>query len=298
MVIYWDILLAVNLVVNALILYLTAIASGLRVKRWRIWISASLGAIYVVASGIVPELLSPVAKLVLSLLLVWLTFGYRSWRTYLFRCSVFYLISFAIGGAILGWLNWYQTIPLTQRSLTIGQLGGGVIIGAAALFFCLRRTMLNAEQLAYSARVTVKCGNRKDTFCGLIDSGNCLSVYARHAPVIVAEYTAVTSLIATIRPLLDATPQTEWVQAIATSQDTLWQSRLVVLPHRTVSTTNAMLLGIRVDEVSVAAGGRQYHMRDAVVAIVKPVLSPNGTYQAIVPSRLMVEGECMKGEII
>ncbi len=298
MVIYWDILLAVNLVVNALILYLTAIASGLRVNRWRIWLSAFLGAIYVVVSGIVPELLSPIAKIVLSLLLVWLTFGYHSWRTYLFRCSVFYLISFAIGGAVLGWLNWYQTIPLTQKSLTIGQMSGGVIIGAAALFFCLRRTMLNVEQLAYSARVTVKCGDRKDTFCGLLDSGNHLSVYARHAPVIVAEYTAVTSLVGTLRSLLDATPQSAWVQAIAASQDTLWQSRLVVLPHRTVSTDSSMLLGIRVDEVSVTTGGRQYYVRDAVIAIVKTALSSNDTYQAIVPSRLITEGECMKGEII
>lgn len=198
----------------------------------------------------------------------------------------------------MGWLNWYQTIPLTQRSLTIGQMSGGVIIGATALFFCLRRTMLNVEQLAYSARVTVKCGDRKDTFCGLLDSGNHLSVYARHAPVIVAEYTAVTSLVGTLRSLLDATPQSAWVQAIAASQDTLWQSRLVVLPHRTVSTASSMLLGIRVDEVSVTTGGRQYYVRDAVIAIVKTALSSNDTYQAIVPSRLITEGECMKGEII
>lgn len=298
MVIYWDILLAVNLVVNALIFYLTAIASGLRVNRWRIWFSASLGAVYVVASGIVPELLSPIAKLVLSLLLVWMAFGYYSWRTYLFRCSVFYLISFAIGGAVLGWLNWYQAIPLTQRSLTIGQMSGGIIIGAAALFFCLRRTMLNAEQLAYSVCVTVKCGDRKDTFCGLIDSGNRLSVYARHAPVIVAEYTAVSSLVGTLRPLLEATPQAEWGQIIASSQDALWQSRFVVMPHRTVSMAGSMLIGIRVDEVSIMAGSRQYYMQDVVLAIVKTSLSPNGTYQAIVPSRLMTEGECMKGEII
>lgn len=298
MVIYWDILLAVNLVVNALIFYLTAIASGLRVNRWRIWLSASLGAVYVVVSGIVPELLSPIAKLVLSLLLVWMAFGYCSWRTYLFRCSVFYLISFAIGGAVLGWLNWYQAIPLTQRSLTIGQMSGGIIIGAAALFFCLRRTMLNAEQLAYSVRVTVKCGDRKDTFCGLIDSGNRLSVYARHAPVIVAEYTAVSSLVGTLRPLLKATPQAEWGQIIASSQDALWQSRFVVMPHRTVSMAGSMLIGIRVDEVSIMAGSRQYYMQDVVLAIVKTSLSPNGTYQAIVPSRLMTEGECMKGEII
>ena len=57
-----------------------------------------------------------------------------------------------------------------------------------------------------------------------------------------------------------------------------------------------MLVGIRVDEVLIEAGGVRYLANDCIVAVTDSKLSADGRYEAIVPSRLLAEGETVKGE--
>lgn len=295
MVIYWDVLLAVNFILNGLILYLTAIGAGERVSGRRIVIAALLGAGYVVAGGIVEELTLPIAKGLFSLILIVIAMGYRSWRTFFFYCGVFYLVSFAIGGAVLGWIGWGQDVLLGKRFITTGEMSIGVLLGAAALILCLRRMIVRSARRMQLLRVTVTCGDRTDTFTGLLDTGNTLASPLRHTPVIIVEYTAVPSLVGQARDYLNDSDEEEWVRSTSW-QDDLWRTRCLILPYRTVA-HSSILIGIRADTVTIAMGTERYRSQDAVIAIVKRTLSSGGTYHAIVPSRLLDEGECEKGEM-
>lgn len=295
MVIYWDVLLAVNLVLNGLILYLTALGTGVRASSRRILLAALLGAGYTLASLSVDVLTSPLSQMLLAVLLVSVCLGYHSWQTLLFRCSVFYLVSFALGGAILGWLGWWQEKVTLQYPLSFGEIGGGVLIGAAALFLCLRTITTQSDHHKQIARISVVCAGRRDTFDGLIDTGSTLATMIRRTPVIVAEYTAMATITCEIHSYLQRTSEDAWLRG-ELWQDELWHSRSTIIPYRTVNGCG-VLLGIRTDQVTIDLDGRTYQAQDIVIAITKRTLSDTQTYRAIVPYRLLTEGECEKGEV-
>ena len=296
MVIYWDVLLLLNVVVNGLILFLTSVAVGIRASWLRIWLGALAGGCYVLADGIIAMTQGVLVRVVVSALLICIVFGYRSWRAFLFAIAVFYLVSFVIGGAVFGWLSIGQNMMTGHLLPTLGGVSGGILIGASVVFFCLRRSMERARRTSCLVRVTVTCKGRRDTFEGLIDTGNMLSSSLRRTPVIVAEKGAIPSLLGDASRYFDARKECEWVRDIALCGDELWQKRLSLSPYHTIAGTGHMLVGIRVDEVLMEAGGTWYRTNDCIVAVTERKLSADGGYTAIVPSRLLAEEKTVKGE--
>ena len=296
MVIYWDVLLLLNVVVNGLILFLTSVAVGVRASWLRIWLGALAGGCWVLADGIITMPQSVLVRMIVSAFLICIVFGYRSWRAFLFAIAVFYLVSFVIGGAVLGWLSIGQNMLTGHFLPTLGELSGGILIGASVVFFCLRRSMERAERASCLVRVTVICEGRRDTFDGLIDTGNLLSSSFRRIPVIVVEKGAVTSLVGEASCYFDTREERDWVRDIALCKDELWQKRLSLSSYRTIEGAGRMLVGLRVDEVLIEAGDARYRASDCVVAVTASRLSADGGYAAIVPSRLLAEGEIVKGE--
>ncbi|MBP3400836.1 MAG: sigma-E processing peptidase SpoIIGA [Selenomonadales bacterium] len=295
MVIYWDILLFFNVVVNGLILFLTSVAVGIRVSWLRIWLGAFAGGCYVLADGtLIPQ--DILVRGFVSFLLIFIVFGYRSWRTFLFATAVFYLVSFVIGGAVLGWLSIGQNMLTGHILPAFGEVSGGILIGASVVFFCLRRSMERAGRAPYFVRVTAICEGRRDTFEGLIDTGNLLASPIRRTPVIVVEKHAIPSLLGKASRYFDMRKECEWVRDLAFCDDVLWQKRLSLSSYQTIDGAGHMLVGIRVDEVLIEAGGVRYHANDCIVAVTDSKLSADGRYEAIVPSRLLAEGETVKGE--
>ena len=288
MVIYWDILLGINLVVNSVILFLTSVATGARVSRRRILVGALLGAVYVVISEFEVLLQAGIVKSMLSLLIVAIVFGICSWREFLFRSSVFYLISFVIGGAVLGW-SYFGQEGGGVSVITLGEMSGGILIGAAAVFFCLHRTMERVRVRAEIVKVEIVCKGRQDAFCGLIDSGNLLASSFRRTPVIVAERSAVPSLVGEANDYFAQRDESVWVRDFSQCGDELW-------PYRSLDEAGGMLIGVRVDVAVIAMEGRRYRCRNCIVAVTNKKLSADGAYAAIVPSRLLAEGEIEEGE--
>lgn len=105
MIIYADMILVVNVLMNSIILFFTALLTGSAIKIWRIIIAAGIGSIYVLASIIDKTyfLSSVGAKLAISIVLVYTVFGFMSLGTFLLRLGTFYVTSFIFGGAVLGW---------------------------------------------------------------------------------------------------------------------------------------------------------------------------------------------------
>ncbi len=295
MVIYWDILLFFNVVVNGLILFLTSVAVGIRASWLRIWLGALAGGCYVLADGtLIPQ--DILARGLASFLLIFIVFGYRSWRAFLFATAVFYLVSFVIGGAVLGWLSIGQNVMTGHISPAFGEVSGGILIGASVVFFCLRRSMERAGRTPCLVRVTAVCEGRRDTFGGLVDTGNLLASPIRRTPVIVVEKCAVPTLLGEASCYFDARKECDWVRDFALCQDVLWQKRLSLSSCQTIEGKGRMLVGIRVDEVLIEVNGVRYRANDCIVAVTNSKLSSDGRYEAIVPSRLLAEGETVKGE--
>ncbi|WP_333593947.1 sigma-E processing peptidase SpoIIGA, partial [Anaerospora hongkongensis] len=120
MVVYGDIIVAVNIVMNAIILWLTALAAGTTGKGWRIGAGSLVGALYVLISVFfyTTVFYHPLVKGIVSVIIVYIAFGYSSLRMLFFQVGVFYLVSFILGGAVLGWLYFLQQYSLPLLNTT------------------------------------------------------------------------------------------------------------------------------------------------------------------------------------
>ena len=108
MVLYLDVLLAVNWVIDFLLLHATARAWRVPHRAWRLTVGAAVGAACccVVLLPPLPTLLSVLYKAAGALLMVWIAFGRRRlWR----HTAALFLLSTAVAGVAVA--LWWLVAP-------------------------------------------------------------------------------------------------------------------------------------------------------------------------------------------
>lgn len=105
--IYLDILIAVNLFINYILLLLTAKFLSLKWKTFRLVLGEILSGIYSLYI-LFPEInlfLSIIIKLIMALTIVWCVFGFKSMKSFAKTTLCFYAVNFLFSGIMLGlWL--------------------------------------------------------------------------------------------------------------------------------------------------------------------------------------------------
>jgi stage II sporulation protein GA (sporulation sigma-E factor processing peptidase) len=116
-VIYVDELFLENFIMNYIILYITAYFSKVKHKWYRLSLAAIIGATYVILTYIVNISIynSLISKVILSVLIVIVGFNFKRTIEFLKIICVFYLTTFAIGGAgfCIGYFSDAVTITKT-----------------------------------------------------------------------------------------------------------------------------------------------------------------------------------------
>lgn len=180
-VIYIDVLFALNLVVNYLLLFLTARFSGLYVGRLRLLGGAALGALFSVLMFFpdLPLLPSAFFKCLLCAAVTAVTFGKKSEGHLLRLCFIFCSVSFALAGIVLalslltgggGSVALRNGVPYFNVSLKLLLLSAAVAYGVLGAVFgggglrIARRT----------AEVEIFLQGRSMRLRALVDSGNLL----------------------------------------------------------------------------------------------------------------------------
>ena len=111
MYIYADVVILINIMMNSIILLLTAWIAGVNYKLWRILLAATVGSCYVLV-GILPGLYivnHVLVKVIVSLIVILVAFGIKSVHLVLLLIASFYMVAFILGGAVVGWLYFWQS---------------------------------------------------------------------------------------------------------------------------------------------------------------------------------------------
>lgn len=253
-VIYLDVLAAVNLAMDYVILLATARLAGEYCSRGRILAGASIGAVYA-ALSVLPGL-SAMATLpvqaVAGAAMVRAVFGKREYAVLARLVFLFWLVSFAFAGGALAlgrvsdaWFfaggGYYIDVPFRVVALAAavcwvltglifrGQFGHGGV----------RRT---------TETVTMAFAGQRQAFELLVDSGNDLSDPASGRPVLVLDRKAAARLL----PPEVAVPLTRLGEDNAAQMMTelpaRWRGRFRLIPYRALGRENGLLLAFRPDK--------------------------------------------------
>lgn len=281
-VIYLDVLAAVNLAMDYLLLTATARLSSTYCTRLRLLGGAALGAAYAVA-GCLPGLafLSMLSlKALVGFLMVRTTFGARSTAELVRLTLLFWLVSFAFAGG---------AFALGQFSDTAFFAGGGyyidvpieAVILAAAICWALtglifRGGAKTGENRPRIARVHLSFGQRQADFTLLIDSGNDLSDPISGKPALVLDRRAAAQVL----PIEVAVPlaglRADNAAAVLEALPGAYRARFQLLPYRALGKENGLLLAFRPD--SATAHGKPW----TGVAAISPERIANGQYEGLI----------------
>ena len=270
-VIYIDVLLALNLWIDFILLLATARILRLPRRRWRMVLGALLGAATscLIFLPDLPAAVATAVKLAAACVILLVAFPWRGKLPYIKAVVVFFIISTLFAGMagalyffaapqgfyVVGGVVYYDVSPLTLVLLTVASYG--------ALCLYDRFTRKKAP-LGRDYRLLVTCGGQTAAVRALYDSGNSLTEPFSGSPVAVVRRAALESVLPVeVREALSPAA----FASDAAGGGAAIRSRLRLVPFRSVG-GDGLLPAFRPERLTVVAeNGTNRDATGAYVAV-------------------------------
>jgi stage II sporulation protein GA (sporulation sigma-E factor processing peptidase) len=244
-------------------------------------------------------MLHPVAKLLFSVVMVLVTFGFKRFRFFLENILTLYFSTFVVGGGLTGLHFMFdgQYLIFESTSQTVGYQYGDpvswlfIIIAFPVLFYFSKTRIedLKMKNITFDqlVPVTIFIQQQELPIKGLIDSGNQLYDPLSQTPVMIVYSEAIKEIVPA--ELIEATKNVEAMTFYEHVPEE-WQSKLRIIPFRTVGHSNQFMLAIKPDCVVIQHRDELLHVQKVLIGISDTALSPENAYQCIVHPKLLAAG--------
>lgn len=302
MSIYADVVLLINFIMNSIILVLTAYAAGISFSWKRLLMTAVVGSIYALA-GIFPAMAvfySIPGKLLASVVIILLAFGYRSVKMTVTLTGIFFIVSFILGGALLGWLYFIQTeVPHRTESsikLSLGNLVAGSVVAIVLIRLVVKRLLAKMCRYKTFYQARIEYAGQSQDITGMLDTGNGLySLLGRKPVVLLSLQSALQLLGEQVAAFLTANRPDSWLANLDKCQDSAWLARVEIIPCQSVGGRN-MLLGFRPDSITVTNKEGSFYTSEVLIGIYDGSFADGSDCQALLHPALITGINMSKGE--
>ena len=197
-VVYVDVLLVVNFMVNFILLRITALLNRRQPVFWRLCLAAVLGAFgaLVIFVPVYNRVVLLLYKLLLTAVMSVAAFGCKGVRRVVLAAFSLFTVSLLTSGLLL-----LLSVTLRPRGMLVSRGAVYLDIGAAALIGCciaayfiaggLSRLLSRGAPKGALCEITVLHAGAVSVFPALIDTGSNLVEPFSHCPVIVCEEAAL-----------------------------------------------------------------------------------------------------------
>ena len=295
MTIYLDVVIVENLIMDAIIIYATAIVLKVKIRHLRIIISSLIGPIYSVLSYISDlEIYNNLfLKIFLSIVMVYIAFSPQNIKTLMKQILIFYLTSFLFGGVAFALI--YVIKPqeiLMKNGLFLGMyplktVFLGAIVATAILITAFKVVKSNITKKDMMCNVSIELNNKTVNIKTMIDTGNMLKEPISGLPVIVVENTALYELIP--KEILDNLDDILGgdFQKIPDDIKSTYIAKLKWIPYSSLGKQNGMLVGIKADKAIVEKDDQVIEHDNVIVGIYNKSLTKRGEYRGLIGVELL-----------
>ncbi len=195
MIIYADILFAVNFIMDYLSLYMSAKVLNFRSKGLMFCVASAIGGIYSLLGlyFYVPE---PYAAVGVSLIMCFVAFGKKRFSAFIKAVILFYITGMLLGG-IMTFL--YNVICKYKNALLFdGGLKSWMFFALAGIVFLISSVasrIFSNFMYCKNIHAEIQFGSDKKTVCLLCDTGNLLRDPFSNLPVIVLRAGCLDSIL-------------------------------------------------------------------------------------------------------
>ncbi len=290
MTVYIDVVFLENLILNVIILYATSLIAKMNLKIIRTLISASIGSIYAIMYYIFQIGLysNIIFKFVLSVIMIYVAFNPKEFKTLLKVLILFYLTSFVFGGASLSviYLVNAQRINI-QNGMIIGKytmntILTGIIIAFIVIVIAFKIIKSKISKNDLFCDIRFKINNKEIKTKAMLDTGNLLKEPITNIPVVVAEHKLLYDVIP--NEILDNIENILGgdLENISDEVKNDYISKLKVIPFTSLGKQNGILLGIKADELIVEEMNSEKKIDKVIIGIYNKELSKKRTYSALI----------------
>lgn len=260
---------------------------------------ALIGALYIVFILIFRDISfysSILAKFLLSVIIVTITFKPKNIKELLKNIITFYFSTFVFAGTVFAiiYLNnengfigdgiMYVDVNSTFSTILISLALCGIIV---KLFIDLMQSRIIKSN--YYVEIKIVFNNKEVDLNALLDSGNFLKDPLTNTPVIVTELNAVkkilpTQILSFIEKFKNENDNNEVLMGF---QDSEWITKLRLIPFSSIGNRNGLLLAFKPDLIKVNNSKKTKVIEECLIGIYKNKLSNNGEYAAILSPELI-----------
>jgi stage II sporulation protein GA (sporulation sigma-E factor processing peptidase) len=302
MYLYLDLIWLLNFLIDYLLLWMTGLFRKVEVKKWRLCLASAIGSCYVLFLFLPPLLpfYTFGFKLVLSLIIVTIAFGFGNIQKFALSFLTFYFVSFITGGGMLGVHFFLQTNhQLLQGMVATQSTGYGdriswgfIAIGFPIMYWFSKSRWKQIEATKVKSdvltRVFISINEQVIECTGLIDTGNQLYEPFTKIPVMMVEASCFHNILP--QTLLEQIKQKKDISSLQLDDDELparWMNRIRIVPYRGIQQGMEFMIAIKPDQVEIAYEGRRYTSNRVLIGMNAQPLSNDGVFQSIVHPALI-----------
>lgn len=299
MTIYLDIILCENLLMNYIILFATYVIIKPKVKhpQIRIILSSLIGSVYavIVYLNILSIYSNLFAKIILSIVMVYVAFNPKNAKVLLKQILIFYLVSFIFGGCTFALIYFIKPENVKMKNgvfvgiypLKIGLVAGVIAFVATQIAFKINKSKLNNKNTFFNIQLYYK--NQSITVKALLDSGNMLKDPISQASVIIVERESLSKIIP--EKVLDYIGNIIGGDETEDKQDIQeYLSKIRMVPFMSLGKENGMLVGIRLDKIKIETEDIDIQKENIIAGIYEKKFTKDNKYNALIGLNLL-EGD-------
>lgn len=296
--VYVDILFFENLVINYFILWVSKKILKSASSSLRLFLGALIGAVYVIILLILPGVkayYTGLAKILLSMFIVAVSFNSKKIIEFMKALCVFYISTFIFAGAAFAFLYFKGTGGFVRNGIVyfFGNSKWTAIflsVITVGIIFVVVRDIWVAKHIKESMLVPINISieNKTVGFDALVDTGNSLCDPLSKLPVVVVEFKAICSILPDeIKSIFEEKLENDLAAVTSAVSKSSWFSRFRLIPFSSLGKENGMLIGFKPDFVQVSVNEAQKNIREVVVGIYNRSLSRNDSYKALLGPELI-----------
>jgi len=295
--IYIDVLVLENIVMNYLILAMTARFSKSKTSGFRLFLGALVGASYVIIMLLLPDVkiyYTAFAKILLSMVIVTVAFSPGKLRDFFKTLAIFYVSTFIFAGAGFALLYINQTSGFLRNGivyvfwetkwtvlfLSIVMVG---IIGR--IFWEIIQSRIIKQRQLIEVRIVFE--EQVIEVDALVDTGNSLYDPLTKMPVVIVEFNAVKAILpADIQNIFEQSKDEDLDSITGIISNSNWLSRFRLIPFTSLGKENGMLIGFKPDYIEIG-GQERKGIKDVIIGIYNRALSKDENYKALLSPELI-----------
>jgi Sporulation factor SpoIIGA. len=209
-----------------------------------------------------------------------ITFGYKKLYEFIKIMSIFYLISFIVGGAAFALI---YLVNFDLKQIIIGALFISILLIYIGWGHISKKNL--ESDIIHVVHININ--NIKKDVKAILDTGNTLHDPLSSYPVVIVEYSALKDLLPEgVKNLFDRGNIDDIFKIPKVVDDDRWLKRFRLVPYNSIGTDSGMMVGFIPDNLIIDDNKKSF--KNVIIGIYLKRLNTTGDYEALIGSELLI----------